>query len=405
MTHPSPHSGLHEIKLRESNPLDSAALNDFFSSIPTEGKLSIKVRRQIDFFSFYQRLNLKFKNYIFESTKQSQVFAIPTALNTTPPHIVSEILGTASFLFQTRSLHNKAIKIALACDLRISNKRKAILNWSKFFLPKISELQQQESIDHFITAINLTESKAINAFLRPRQLHSHLPIYELINRFNLVSVHGFFPLSYNLHKNIKVQYASENDRPLLIEYILSKLKDYEFVPTEIQTDLKDYISNSILYSFSRFLIAKDPQGKIVGCTHPISSSLLQDYFPQAYDHQANNFRQFLKFASFLQFARTLTRPFSSTNREQTLNFKILHFLFFDHPEVLKSLIHAAYFESQSNEFILYAYQTNQYAYRPPRGSLHSEIPFGLFEIKKSDSPSYQSKIKILKNIFLDYLWF
>lgn len=399
MSHPSPHSGFHEIQLRESNPLDSTALNDFFSSIPTEGKLSIKIRRQIDFFSFYQRLNVKFKNYIFESRKQQ-----PT-LSSVPPTMTSEILGTASFLFQNRSLYNKIVKIALACDLRISSKRKAILNWSKFFMPQITELQEKEKVDHFITAINLTESKAINAFLRPRQLDSHLPIYELINRFNLVSVHGFLPFRYRRLKNIKVSYANENDKEALVQYILKKLEDFEFVPYEIQDDLPGYISRSILYSFSRFLVAKDPQGRIVGCTHPINSNLLQDYFPQDYDQQANNFRQFLKFASLLRFARTLTRPFSSTNREQTLNFKMLHFLFFDHPEVLKSLIYEAYHDSRNNEFILYAYQTNQYSYRPPRGSLHAEIPYGLFEIKKSDSPAYHTKIKILKTIFLDYLWF
>lgn len=399
--------GSHEIKLRESTPLDSNSLNDFFSGIQTEGKLTMKIRRQIDFFSFYHRLGLKFKNYVFESTRQSpqphanneKIFSL------TPPDISSEILGTASFLLQNRSLYNRVVKIALACDLRISNKRKAIMNWSKFFLPKISELQTEEKIDHFITSINLTESKAINAFLRPRQINNNLPIYELIQKYNLVSVHGFFPLVHSLVKNIKVAYAKENDKEALVKYINSKLQDYELVPQEIQSNLYEYISNSILYSFSHFLIAKDPQGNIVGCTHPVSSGLLQDYFPQKYDQQANNFRQFLKFTSFFRFSRTLTRPFSSTNKEQTLNFRMLHFLFFEHPEVLNSLVHTAFHDSVTNEFILYAYQTSQYAYRPSKGTLHAEIPYGLFEIKKPDSPSYQTKIKIMKTIFLDYLWF
>ncbi len=399
--------GSHEIKLRESTPLDSSALNDFFSGIQTEGKLNIKIRRQIDFFSFYHRLGLKFKNYVFESTKQTpqshahneKIFSL------VPPDISSEILGTASFLLQNRSLYNRVVKIALACDLRISNKRKAIMNWSKFFLPKISELQVEEKIDHFITSINLTEAKAINAFLRPRQINNNLPIYELIQKYNLVSVHGFFPLIHSLVKNIKVDYAKEGDKEALVKYINSKLQDYELVPEEIKNNLYDYISNSILYSFSHFLIAKDPQGNIVGCTHPVSSGLLQDYFPQKYDQQANNFRQFLKFTSFFRISRTLTRPFSSTNKEQTLNFRMLHFLFFEHPEVLNSLVHTAFHDSVTNEFILYAYQTSQYSYRPSKGTLHAEIPYGLFEIKKPDSPSYQTKIKIMKTIFLDYLWF
>jgi hypothetical protein len=400
--------GSHEIILRESTPLDSTALNDFFSSIQTEGKLSIKIRRQIDFFSFYRRLNLNFKNFIFESTKQSRpnLTSNENVTHSIPPDISSEIIGTASFLLQNRTLYNRIVKIALACDLRISNKRKAIMNWSKFFLPKITELQLEEKIDHFITSINLTESKAINAFLRPRQLKDSLPIYELIQKYNLVSVHGFFPLIHSLVKNIKIENAVEQDKEALVQYINLKLQDYELVPEEIKNNLYEYISQSILYSFSHFLIAKDPQGNIVGCTHPVSSGLLQDYFPQKYDQQANNFRQFLKFTSFLRFSRTLTRPFSSTNKEQTLNFRMLHFLFFDHAEVLNSLVYKAFQDSVTNEFVLYAYQkTSQYSYRPPRGTLHAEIPYGLFEIKKPDAPSYQTKIKIMKNIFLDYLWF
>lgn len=397
---------IHEIQLRESTPLDSKVLNDFFSSIQTEGKLNIKIRRQIDFFSFYHRLNLKFKNFIFENKKQLLNSTDPKPMDLLKSENTStEILGTASFLFQHRTLYNRVVKIALACDLRISNKRKAIINWSKFFLPKISDLQVEEKIDHFMTSINLTEFKAINAFLRPRQMNEKLPIYELIQKYNLASIHGFFPIVHQLVKNIKVQYATDQDKEPLMNYISSKLKDYELVPADIQNNLSLYISQSILYSFKHFLIAKDPHGNIVGCTHPISSSLLQDYFPQKYDQQANNFRQFLKFTSFFGFGRTLTRPFSSTNKEQTLNFRILHFLFFENPEVLNSLIHTAFHDSSNNEFILYAYQTNQYSHRPPRGTLHAEIPYGLFEIKKPDSPAYQTKIKTSKNIFLDYLWF
>lgn len=377
------------ISLRESNPSDGTTLNDFFTAIPIEGKVRIKVRRQSDFFSFYNRLQFPFKNYIFEDSNQKN----------------PQILGTASFLFQKRNLHGQKNIIALACDLRIAQTRKAIINWSKFFLPQISKLKETEKVDHFITSINLTEIKAINAFLRPRKHDDLFPIYELIQKYNLVSIHGFLPFLFKKNPHIQVRFATENDRSTLERYIQNKIKNYELVPSALQESFTDYISNSALYSFSRFLIALDAENKIVGCTHPLSSTLLQDYLPQSYDSQANNFRQFLKFASFLGFARSLTRPFSSTNKEQTLNFQMLHFLFFDHPDVFKSLVKFCYKKITKTDFLIYAYQPEHYFYRPPKGTINSSIPHALYEIKQPDDPSYQTRLKFTKKIFLDHLWF
>ncbi len=389
-----------EISLRESNLSDSQRLNQFFSSIAVDGKISIKVRRHVDFFSFYQRLNLEFKNFIFETSKK------PSAQEVTNIDQNSkEVLGTASFLFQNRLLNKESVKIALACDLRVSSQRKAILHWSQFFLPELKKLKTEFKIDHFITSINLTEFKVINAFLRPRKTQDYLPVYELIKKFNLVSIHGFLPFLFQTNKNIFVSNYQPSDKEALLIYIKKQLTKYDLVSANISDHLENTIQDSLIYAFQNFIIAKNSKGEIIGCTHPINSSLLQDYLPQKYDQQSNNFRQFLKFASILGFARTLTRPFSRTHKEQTLSFKVLHFLFFDHAEVLKSLIHFTYKNSKLNEFILYAYQDKQYASRPPKGCLYSKTPYALFEIKNPEDSSRFSSLKNVNNFYLDYLWF
>lgn len=388
------------IDFRESNPSDSDAINDFFATISVNGRVSLKMKRRIDFFSLYRKLGQNFVNYIFEKTytnTEENIFSIQKAKKT--------IVGTASFLFRERVINHQRLKIAYACDLRIAQDRKAIRKWSQHFLPTLEDLKNRYGIDHFISLLNLTELHAINAFLRPKSPYSNHPAYELIKRFNLVTIHGFKPLLYKKNSSISVQFASAQDRSELISYLKLKLHEYDYLPYELRLDIDQYIQNSILYSWNNFVIAKDSHGKIIGCTHPINSSQLQDYFPQKYDQLANNFRQFLKFISFLGFGRKMTKPYSSTNKEQTMNFFVLHFLSFDHPEVLSSLINSIYRMSSNNEFIVYFYQKNNIHKRPPRGTIFSETPYGLFEIKKRNGHHDHAVLSTEKNIYLDDLWF
>lgn len=375
-----------ELTLREANPLDSPSLNQFFSSIPIQGFLDIKMSRQVDFFSFFHRLGHKYKTFVLEQED-------------------NEILGTASFLFQNKICDKKKLQLAYACDLRIASQRKAILSWGKYFLPQIESLVNESQVDHVVTSINLTESQVINAFIRPKLTRTDRPVYELIQKYNLVTIHGFYPFQFSTNKKIFISRLDSTEKDQLIRFITDKLERLEMVSDEYIQDLNSAIQKSLLYSWNQFIVARNVEGQIIGCTHPVSSTLLQDYFPQKYNQQANNFRQFLKLSSFLKFGRTLTKPFSSTNKEQTLNFKMLHFLFFDHPEILKSLTEFAYKSAQNNEFLVYAYQPENFVYRPPLGTIHSEIPYAFYEIKSPNSRTDNLKQKIQKFIFLDGLWF
>lgn len=380
-----------KLKLREATPLDSLELNRFFSSIPVQGFLEIKVRRQVDFFSFFHRLGQKFQTFLLENSK-------------------SEILGTASFLFQTRKLGEQLIFTGYGCDLRISPQRKAILSWSDYFLPLIEKIKGEHNLDYLLTSLNLTESQVINAFIRPKVKRSNRPLYELVQKYNLVTIHGFYPFRFSLNDNILVSRFEQKDKEALIVYIQEKLKNYDLIPEELLLDVDRYIQKSLLYSWHQFFIAKDLSGKIVGCVHPLSSSLLQNYFPMSYNQQAHNFRQFLKFVSFFRIGRRLTRPYSRTQKEEALHFKMLHFLFFDHPDIFNSLVNDAYKHTQQNEFLIYAYQPENFQLRPPPGTIHTEIPYALYEMRSpyadrtlERQKSLKSKIK--KWIYFDNMWF
>ncbi|MBC7419470.1 MAG: hypothetical protein H7328_01965 [Bdellovibrio sp.] len=374
------------LKLREATPQDSRKLNDFFTSIPTLGAIEIKISREEHFFSFYQRLGLPYKTYILEDG--------------------DEILGTASFLIRDLKFKQRQIRLAQACDLRISPNRKAILSWAKYFHPLLEKVRKDEACDAFITSINQTETQAMNAFIHPKLKRAHQPLYSLARSYNLVSVHGFYPWDSKPNKNIFVRAYKSSDKEQLVEYLNSQALGHDFLPAELQENVADFINRSLIYSWSQFLIAFDAESKIIGCVQPISSSLLQDYLPQDYNPQAHNFRQFLKMAQWLRFGRRLTRPFSRTRKQEALHFRLLHFLAASHPEVLKALIAASYKTSKQNEFLIYAYEKNDFRKRPPRGSVFAEIPYGLYSIE-THGRDILPELSLLNSCpaWLDFIWF
>jgi hypothetical protein len=374
------------LKLREATPEDSQKLNDFFISIPTKGAIDIKIQREHTFFSFYQRIGLPYKTFILEDG--------------------DEILGTASFLFRNLSFKTKNLRLAQACDLRISPNRKAILSWSNFFDPLLDEIRKKEHCDGFMTSINQTETQAMNAFIRPKLRRAQQPLYSLTRTYNLVSIHGFYPWSSKPNPNIHVRSYISSDKRALTEFLQTQIQNFDFLPAALTEDVQDFIHRSLLYSWSQFLIAFDHEEKIIGCVQPISSSLLQDYLPQEYSDQAHNFRQFLKVAQWLRFGRRLTRPFSRSHKQEALQFRLLHFLCANHSEVLKALIYASYKTSKQNEFIVYAHEKDDFTKRPPLSSIHAEIPYGLYSIENSGREMLP-ELSLLNNrpAWLDFIWF
>lgn len=377
---------MESLKLREATPEDSQKLNDFFTSIPTIGAIDIKMQRELHFFSFYQRIGMPSKTFILEDE--------------------NEIVGTASFLIRDLQFDTRKLRMAQACDLRISPNRKAILSWSKYFHPLLEELRLTAPCDGFMTSINQTETQSMNAFIRPKLKRPHQPMYSLARSYNLVSIHGFYPWMTKPNKNIRVRSYQSSDKQKLTDFINSQLTQFDFVPTHLQQNLQDYIHRSILYSWSQFLIAFDPEDQIIGCVQPISSSLLQDYFPQEYNEQAHNFRQFLKVAQWLGFGRRLTRPFSSSQKQEALHFKLLHFLCANHSEVLKALVYESYRTSKQNEFIIYAHEKEDFTKRPPKSSIHAEIPYGLYSIETSGRDILPEMTLLnSRRTWLDFIWF
>jgi hypothetical protein len=78
----------------------------------------------------------------------------------------------------------------------------------------------------------------------------------------------------------------------------------------------------------------------------------------------------------------------------------------EHQEVFNALIRACYKTSSQNEFLIYAHEISDFKKRPPKGSIFSEIPYGLYSIESHDR-EFLPELSLLNSnpVWLDFIWF
>ena len=67
---------------------------------------------------------------------------------------------------------------------------------------------------------------------------------------------------------------------------------------------------------------------------------------------------------------------------------------------------ACYKNSKQNEFLVYAYEDEDFAKRPPKGSIYADIPYGLYAIEpNSEEPLPELNLVHDRGAWLDFIWF
>ena len=94
---------------------DTAALAEFYKSFPVRGLVEMKIDRNGDFFAPYDIQAEQHLTYVLKEDEKLE--------------------GMASFIVRDVLLNNEVRPVAFGRDLRISNNRRAILEWSQHFLP------------------------------------------------------------------------------------------------------------------------------------------------------------------------------------------------------------------------------------------------------------------------------
>jgi hypothetical protein len=271
-------------------------------------------------------------------------------------------------------------KIAYATDLRVSNSRKAILQWTQHFLPVMEQVQKELGAEQIFSAIDLSESSAINAFLRPRNMKRSIPRYYLYRKFFLTTLHGRFPWAQKPLRSLRIREGSESNKDALLNYILHRSQYRPFSSVWDQESFAQKTARLIGFKLSDFLIAFDKQNNVVGCLAPWSPVDVQSMIPFSFSLYAHNFRQFLKFGQLLGWTHPLTKPVSSTGVEAPLNYRWLTHIAIDNEDIFESLIWEAYARLNRNEFLAYTQVEQDFRTLPPSSWISAKLPRALYSI-------------------------
>ncbi len=345
------------MRLREAQPADLANLNDFFYSFPIAGPLEIHQRRFKSFERVYQTQGFKSRVFVFENEKQ-------------------QIEGVASFVICDCLLDHHIRRVAFARDLRIKQSRQAIVSWTSFFLPTMREIQKEEKVDFFFACISDYELLALNSFVRSRSLDKPIPRYSLFAKWNLVSLHGFWPFARNPLPHLSFQSATEVG--------LDRVMDF-YLKDKSPTDLNPLINRDAFLRLLRewpnlqasdFVVLVNRQREIVGgCCLWTPNGVVQ-YELTKMTGQAANFSNLLHLLKVFGLARPLT-SFDAKNRE-SLNFRQMAFIECRTPDVFETLVWHCYHNSPQREFLVYGHTQDKYSLRPPSSCISSSWPFGIY---------------------------
>lgn len=348
-----------KMKLEAAQPADNQAILEFFNSFPLKGMLELKIDRRGDFFAPYAVESDRFRTYLLKDHH-------------------GQIQGMASFTIKDVLMEGGIQTVAFGRDLRISANRRAIIEWADHFVPTLQNLAETYGVQHFFSVLNMTESAALNTFVRPRHLKRLLPRYFHYRRLHLISVHGRFPWAKNPLPHLQIRSGSSVNVEALIYYLCEKNRR-----RHLSTYWDSYTFFKQLQRWrglriEDFLIAFDKQNNIVGCCAPWKADGIQEYVPLDYSLPAHNFRQFLKFGKVFGWTRNLTKPSYRLQLEETLQFQYLTHLFADNADIFESLLWTAYDRARSNDFLVYSQAPEELIYKRPLHWICAKIPHGLY---------------------------
>lgn len=348
------------MNLRIASPQDSEALINFYKEFSLPGQVELKVDRMQNYFTPYEVQSDRHVTYLLEEEQQT--------------------FGTASFVIQNLQHQGQVQPVAWGRDLRISNNRKAILSWSQHFLPVLEEVKKTFGVHSVFSVINMDDTQALNAFVRPRPSKRPLPRYYLYRRLNLISLHGQLPWAKDPLPHLQIKHAQPHHYDALAAYIVAKSQEKEMSSIYNYQTFQEKLSRYRGLQLEDFLVAVDRFNNIVGCVAPWSSANIQEFIPLHYELRGHNFRQFLKFGEKLGWTRALTKPAHRLNKEASFNFKYLNFLYADNEDIFQSLLWSAYRNVQPNEFLVYSHLRFETMYRRPLSWISSKRQYGIYLI-------------------------
>lgn len=338
------------MRLLKATEADSERLKAFYNNSLLPGHIDFKVHRLGYFSDLYRSQTKNFVTYMLLNENE-------------------EIEAIASLLFKKGFIKGVEQNIGYATDLRVANSRKAVLNWSQYFLPVIEQERAVHNCNYIFTVIAQGQRQAYNAFIHPRTFRRNMPRYYLYRKFNVVGLHGWLPFSPQPLASLDCKKAAPDDFPRMAEYMATTARQQGLAFHDTPTDfLRNIEKNKNL----DYWITLSSDGRIVGCMALWPLDFLQKYFAENLSPQATTAVDSLRFFSWLGMTRKLF------GRDRKLNIRFLSQIHIDNPDVFNSMLKKIFSSLPRREFLVYPNFQGDLLTRPARTFITSSISCGLY---------------------------
>jgi hypothetical protein len=352
------------LRLIEAEEKHSDLLKKFFEEQIVHGHIDYSVRRPASFFNHYKLLS---DDYITVLLMDDDT-----------------LVGAASIVFAKAYVNRQEQMFGYLCDLRISQQRNAIQNWTDYFIPYYYKKIEEKNCKYVFTCIEQFENQAYNALIRPRRLNRILPHYYLMRKLNLVFFLGRFPWSPSPISSIRIAHGWESDIEEVCDYMMQKKVGSRLFINANKDLLIQRFNRWPGFSINNFLIARNHKNDIIGCMAPWNNHQDQQYIARGYRAEAELLRQTLGLTSSIRLSHHLP------NLGEAFQFKYLTHCAVDNPEVFYSLLCQTYNESSRGELLVHSNYFGDFHTRPPISFMSTKIPFGFYSVfsPEEDLPGF-----------------
>lgn len=342
------------MRIVKATSADNNRLCDFYNFAILPGEVDLRIERQ-DFFAPYRLQSDDYSTYMLINEKE-------------------EIEATASLIFKRGWLGNQEELIGYATDLRVSNSRRAILNWAQHFMPILESEKNSRQCRYVFTVVAQMQKQAYNAFIRPRLTRRNLPRYHLFRSFRMVSIHGLLPFANKPLSTIFLREGTDSDWDEIYTYLSRKRKSsvlhFSGTPERTAENLRRWSG----LQAKDFILAYDFHRRLIGCVGLWDSNQVQKAYAVNYHRRARVLHDSLNAMTFLGFTKHL-----ASAGEPLKYYHLTHFCA-DNPDVFYSLLLAAY-QMDRERFVIYPHFDGDISFTPPRMMISSNLRAGLYCIQ------------------------
>jgi hypothetical protein len=239
-------------------PEDNEDILSFLRGVPMEsGEISLRYKRAPDYFKFLKEQSDHF--YIFKMLNKDLSLG-----------------GIGVFSIRDAWIDGKKARVGYTCDLRVSPTlwSRARVQWRKTYSSLMKDYQlidEFDGVEYFYTAVLDDNEAAIRALTQSSKGF----VYRPICKYQSLNIYGRTPL-LNRFTNTNVGVTTGANKEELLSFLEAQNRS---IPGGYYYDHGDSHDEAVRreqyiegYDFSKYLVVKNNEGRIIACCNPWSTS-------------------------------------------------------------------------------------------------------------------------------------